>query len=52
MATYVVSGAGELRRIQYLNRAILSNINVPSDVNGGTAIESTDGSASCTGRTR
>lgn len=42
MATYVGSGAGELRWIQYLNRGILTNINVPSDVNGGTAIESTD----------
>jgi rhamnogalacturonan endolyase len=42
MATYVVSGAGELRWIQYLNRGILSNIYTPSDVNGGTAIESTD----------
>ncbi len=42
MATYVVSGAGELRWIQYLNRGILTTINPPSDVNGGTAIESTD----------
>ncbi|NUS16831.1 MAG: hypothetical protein HOY69_36460 [Streptomyces sp.] len=43
MATYVdSSGGGELRWIQYLNRSVLSNINVPSDVNGGTAIESTD----------
>jgi rhamnogalacturonan endolyase len=42
MATYVASGAGELRWIQYLNRGILTNINTPSDVNGGTAIESTD----------
>jgi len=42
MATHVASGAGELRWIQYLNRGILSSINTPSDVNGGTAIESTD----------
>ena len=41
MATYAGSG-GELRWIQYLNRSILTNINTPSDVNGGTAIESTD----------
>jgi rhamnogalacturonan endolyase len=42
MATFVASGAGELRWIQYLNRSILTSINTPSDVNGGTAIESTD----------
>lgn len=42
MATHVASGAGELRWIQYLNRSILTSINTPSDVNGGTAIESTD----------
>lgn len=43
MATYVgPGGGGELRWIQYLNRGVLSNINQPSDVNGGTAIESTD----------
>jgi rhamnogalacturonan endolyase len=42
MATHVASGAGELRWIQYLNRGILGNVNLPSDVNGGTAIESTD----------
>jgi len=41
MATYVGSG-GEVRWIQYLNRGILPNINLPSDVNGGTAIESSD----------
>ena len=41
MATYAGS-AGELRWIQYLNRSILTGINTPSDVNGGTAIESTD----------
>jgi rhamnogalacturonan endolyase len=41
MATYVGSG-GELRWIQYLNRSILSNVITASDVNGGTAIESTD----------
>ena len=41
MATYAGSG-GELRWIQYLNRSILTDINTPSDVNGGTAIESTD----------
>jgi rhamnogalacturonan endolyase len=42
MATYVGSGAGELRWIQYLNRSILTNVNTPSDVSGGTPIESTD----------
>lgn len=43
MATYVDSnGAGELRWIQSLNRAVLPNIEVPSDTKGGTAIESTD----------
>lgn len=43
MATYVDgNGGGELRWIQYLNRSVLSTINVPSDVSGGTAIESTD----------
>ncbi len=43
MATYVNSaGAGELRWIQSLNRGILTNIWTPSDVNGGTPIESTD----------
>lgn len=41
MATYAGSG-GELRWIQYLNRSILTNINTPSDVNGGTVIESSD----------
>lgn len=41
MATYVGSG-GELRWIQYLNRGILTNVITASDVNGGTAIESTD----------
>lgn len=41
MATYVGSG-GELRWIQYLNRSILNNVITASDVNGGTAIESTD----------
>ena len=43
MATYVNSAAaGELRWIQSLNRSVLSDIYVPSDVDGGTAIESTD----------
>jgi len=41
MATYVGS-AGEVRWIQYLNRSILTNINTPSDVRGGTVIESAD----------
>lgn len=41
MATYAGSG-GELRWIQYLNRSILSDIITASDVDGGTAIESTD----------
>jgi rhamnogalacturonan endolyase len=42
MATFVASGAGELRWIQYLNRGILTSILTPSDVKGGTSIESTD----------
>ncbi|WBO68657.1 rhamnogalacturonan lyase B N-terminal domain-containing protein [Streptomyces camelliae] len=43
MATYVDSaGGGELRWIQYLNRSVLSGINTPSDISGGTAIESSD----------
>lgn len=43
MATYVGSGgAGEVRWIQSLNRAVLPNISVYSDTLGGTAIESTD----------
>lgn len=43
MATYVDSaGGGELRWIQYLNRSVLSGINTPSDVKGGTVIESQD----------
>ena len=41
MATYVGSARG-VRWIQYLNRSILTNINTPSDVRGGTAIESAD----------
>ena len=41
MATYVGSG-GELRWIQYLNRSILTGVITASDVDGGTAIESTD----------
>lgn len=43
LATYVDSaGGGELRWIQYLNRSVLSGINTPSDVKGGTVIESQD----------
>jgi rhamnogalacturonan endolyase len=43
MATYVDSaGAGELRWIQPLDRTVLTNIATPSDIKGGTAIESTD----------
>jgi rhamnogalacturonan endolyase len=43
MATYVgTGGAGEVRWIQSLNRSILSNIYTPSDIQNGTAIESTD----------
>jgi rhamnogalacturonan endolyase len=43
MATFVdAAGGGELRWIEYLNRGVLNNINVPSDVNGGTPIESSD----------
>jgi rhamnogalacturonan endolyase len=43
MATYVnAAGAGELRWIQSLDRTVLSDIYVPSDILDGTAIESTD----------
>ncbi len=43
MATYVNgAGAGELRWIQSLNRAVLPDIATPSDIKGGTAIESSD----------
>lgn len=43
MATYVDSAAaGELRWIQSLNRSVLPNIYTPSDIQNGTAIESTD----------
>lgn len=43
MATYVgAGGAGEVRWIQSLNRSILNQIYTPSDIQNGTAIESTD----------
>jgi rhamnogalacturonan endolyase len=43
MATYVnAAGAGEIRWIQSLNRTVLSNISVPADIKGGTAVESSD----------
>jgi rhamnogalacturonan endolyase len=43
MATYVdAAGGGELRWIQYLNRGVLTGVYTPSDVGGGSAIESTD----------
>jgi rhamnogalacturonan endolyase len=43
MATNVdAAGAGELRWIQPLDRAVFTTIATPSDVRGGTAIESTD----------
>jgi rhamnogalacturonan endolyase len=43
MATFVdAAGAGELRWIQPLQRTVLTNIGITSDIKGGTAIESTD----------
>jgi rhamnogalacturonan endolyase len=43
MATFVdTNGAGELRWIQEFDRRVITNMNQDADVNGGTAIESTD----------
>jgi rhamnogalacturonan endolyase len=43
MATYVNSaGAGELRWISRLNASVISTVYTPAEINGGTAIESTD----------
>jgi rhamnogalacturonan endolyase len=43
LATYVNSaGGGELRWISRLNRSVISSVYAPADVEGGTAIESTD----------
>lgn len=43
MATYVNSaGAGELRWITRLNPTVITTVVTPAEVNGGTAIESTD----------
>ena len=43
MATYVNSaGAGELRWISRLNASVISTVVTPAEVEGGTAIESTD----------
>ena len=43
MATYVnSSGGGELRRITRLNPSAITTVLTPAEVNGGTAIESTD----------
>ncbi len=43
MATYVNSaGAGELRWITRLNPSVITTVVTPAEVNGGTAIESTD----------
>lgn len=43
MATYVNSaGAGELRWISRLNPSVITTVLTPAEVNGGTAIESTD----------
>ena len=43
MATYVNSaGAGELRWISRLNASVLNTVYTPAEINGGTAIESTD----------
>jgi rhamnogalacturonan endolyase len=41
MATYT-NGGGELRWIQYLNRTTLPTFDTAADIEGGTAIESTD----------
>jgi rhamnogalacturonan endolyase len=43
MATYVNSaGAGELRWISRLNSSVITAVLTPAQINGGTAIESTD----------
>jgi rhamnogalacturonan endolyase len=43
MATYVNSaGAGELRWISRLNASVINTVYTPAEINGGTAIESTD----------
>ncbi|HEX4700886.1 MAG TPA: rhamnogalacturonan lyase B N-terminal domain-containing protein [Pseudonocardiaceae bacterium] len=43
MATIVDNnGAGELRWIQEFDRGVITNMNTDADVNGGTAIESSD----------
>jgi rhamnogalacturonan endolyase len=43
MATYVNSaGGGELRWISRLNPSVITTVLTPAEVNGGTAIESTD----------
>jgi rhamnogalacturonan endolyase len=43
MATYVNSaGAGELRWISRLNSSVITTVVTPAEINGGTAIESTD----------
>ena len=43
MATYVNSaGAGELRWISRLNASVITTVLTPAEINGGTAIESTD----------
>ena len=43
LATYVNSaGAGELRWISRLNASVISTVYTPAEINGGTAIESTD----------
>ena len=43
LATYVNSaGAGELRWISRLNASVINTVYPPAEINGGTAIESTD----------
>ena len=43
MATYVNSaGGGELRWISRLNSSVITTVLTPAEINGGTAIESTD----------
>lgn len=43
MATFVDgNGAGELRWIQEFDRSVITGMNPDADINGGTAIESTD----------
>jgi rhamnogalacturonan endolyase len=43
MATFVdAAGAGKLRWIQEFDRNVITTMNPAADINGGTAIESSD----------